>query len=239
VKALILAAGTASRLRPLTENTPKCLLRIGDKTLLERTFDALLAGGIDDIVVVTGFLGSQIKDFVGKTFRNLDVTFVHNESYASTNNIYSLWLAKAYMGNGGFLLLDSDIYFDRALITALLESPAPDALALNRHPLGEEEIKVIVDPANRIVGISKTCSIEAAAGESIGIEKISSGYAEALFGELDVMIKEEKMENVFYEKAFERLAAKGITFEAVDTTAIFSMEIDTVDDYAEAQKYRY
>jgi choline kinase len=236
VKAVILAAGTASRLRPLTENTPKCLLKIGDKCLLERTIDGLLANGIHDIIIVTGFLHGKIRDFIRQSFPKLKVTFVYNERYASTNNIYSLWLTKTNVGDSDFLLLDSDIYFDKALITALLDSSVPDCLALNRHALGEEEIKVIVDSENKVREISKTCSPEAAAGESIGVEKMSSLYATKLFNELDVMIKDEKLDNVFYELAFERLASKGEMFEAVDTTGIFSMEIDTVDDYMEAQK---
>lgn len=236
MKALILAAGVASRLRPLTENTPKCLLKIGSKCLLERTIDALSANGIKDITIVTGFLHMQIEDFVFNTFPDLKVEYIHNTRYESTNNIYSLWLARAAVDKHDFLLLDSDILFDKELISQLLKFPAADCLALNRHPLGEEEIKVIVDSNNKVVEISKVCSIEKALGESIGIEKISSSYAEELFNELDIMIKNENLENVFYEQAFERLVAKGKMFEPVDTTAIFSMEIDTIEDYTNAQK---
>jgi choline kinase len=237
VKALILAAGTASRLRPLTENMPKCLLKIGDKCLLERTIDALLANNIHDLTIVTGFFCGQIEHFVSESFPQLHVDFIYNERYEYTNNIYSLWLAKASMRGDGFLLLDSDILFDKELVTILLNSSAPDSLALNRHPLGEEEIKVIVDSDNRVTEISKTCDIHAAIGESIGIEKISSSYAKALFDELDLMIGKENLENVFYEKAFERLIPKGKMFEIVDTTDIFSMEIDTLEDYMEAQSH--
>jgi choline kinase len=86
------------------------------------------------------------------------------------------------------------------------------------------------------MAISKTCRIESAVGESVGIEKISSSYAEVLFDELDVMIESEKQENVFYEKAFERLIPKGKMFEIVDITDLFSMEIDTLEDFEEAQK---
>jgi choline kinase len=235
MKALILAAGTASRLRPLTEYTPKCLLKIGGKCLLARTMDALLANDVRDITIVTGFLREKIEDFVAKSYPELGVDFVYNERYESTNNIYSLWSAKKSMKEHDFLLLDSDILFDKKLIAALIEYPASDCLALNRHPLGEEEIKVVVDSDNKVTAIGKTCRIASAAGESVGIEKISSSYAEVLFDELDVMIEREKRENVFYEKAFERLIPKGKMFEIVDTTDLFSMEIDTLDDFAEAQ----
>ena len=238
MRALILAAGTASRLRPLTDNRPKCLLKVGDKCFLERAIEALLANQVNDIAIVTGFLREQIEHLVSEKFPDLGVEYIHNEQYSSTNNIYSLWLAKASVGTRDFLLLDSDILFDQALITLLLADDSPDSLALNRHPLGEEEMKVVVDANGRVTEISKTCRLDTAAGESIGIEKISAAYAQSLFKELDVMIEEEKQVNLFYEHAFERLILKGQTFKAVDTTAIFSMEIDTVEDYIEAQTKR-
>jgi len=131
--------------------------------------------------------------------------------------------------------LDSDILFDPAIIPAVLKQEG-SALALNRHELGEEEIKVIVDDKNRVLEISKVCSIEQAIGESVGIEKMTADYSKALFCELQQMIEEEGLIDVFYEKAFERLIPKGYTFQIVDTTDFFSIELDTVDDFENAKK---
>lgn len=234
MKAIILAAGIASRLRPLTENTPKCLLEIGGKCLLERAIGALEGNGIRDILIVTGYLQEQIIAFVGKKFPELTVEFIYNEKYASTNNIYSLWLTKEKVGTEDVLLLDSDILFDPDLLKTLLQFPDPDCLALSVHPLGEEEIKVIPDAANRVKEISKTCSITQAIGESIGIEKMSADYMTALYTELDRMILGEGLSGIFYEAAFERLIAKGKTFGIVPTEGLFSMELDTVEDFHNA-----
>jgi choline kinase len=107
-------------------------------------------------------------------------------------------------------------------------------LALNDHPLGEEEIKVVVDADGKMIEINKTCDPKSAIGESIGIEKMSVAYQTALFVELDKMILEEGLDNVFYEKAFERLIAQGHTFNIVDVTNLFSMELDTVEDFENA-----
>ena len=90
MKAIILAAGMASRLRPLTNNTPKCLLKIGERSLLQRSIDALTSNGIKEIVIVTGYLHNQIEDFVREQYPNVSVSFIHNDVYDSTNNIYSL-----------------------------------------------------------------------------------------------------------------------------------------------------
>ena len=87
MKAIILAAGMASRLRPLTNNTPKCLLKIGERSLLQRSIDALTSNGIKEIVIVTGYLHNQIEDFVRQQYPSLKVTFIQNDVYASTNNI--------------------------------------------------------------------------------------------------------------------------------------------------------
>jgi Predicted sugar nucleotidyltransferases len=236
MKAIILAAGIASRLRPLTNNSPKCLLEIGEKNLLQRTINALIANKISDIIIVTGYLHEMIETFVTQHYPNLQIEFIHNEKYESTNNIYSLWLTQKSVLNTDIILLDSDILFDSTIISCLLNSEYSTCLALNKHDLGEEEIKVITDSHNRIEEISKTCSIQKAAGESIGIEKMSNDFVRTLFSELDIMIQEKLQVNIFYEAAFENVIKQGANMYAVDTTSFFSMELDTVEDFQQAQK---
>lgn len=236
MKAVILAAGIASRLRPLTATTPKCLLKIGERCLLERTIDALMKNGLSDIIIVTGYRQQQIVDFLQGKYLNLRITFIYNDKYESTNNIYSLWLTEPYTNGEDVLLLDSDIIFDPKIVDMLLRSEKKDALALNQHELGAEEIKVIADNEQKVVEISKVCAINDAIGESIGIEKMSSSYTKALFKELKKMIVDEGLDNVFYERAFEKLIPQGFSFYVIDTSEFFSAELDTVDDFQQAQK---
>jgi choline kinase len=153
-----------------------------------------------------------------------------------TNNIYSLWLARKEADGKDVLLLDSDILFDPQIVERLLKSEHSDILALNNHPLGEEEIKIIPDADGRVAEISKTCSIADAIGESIGIERMSASYTTALYKELEVMIEQEGLDNVFYERAFERLIPQGYAFYVEDTTDLFSIELDTVEDFNSAKK---
>ena len=232
---VILAAGMAKRLRPLTDDRPKCLLTVGSRTLLGRTFDAMLAAGISEFVVVTGYRGEMIRQFLTDHYPTADIHFLHNGDYEHNNNIYSLWMTRDIVRGRDFLLMDSDILFDPQIVKRMLQEPGT-ALALNRHELGEEEIKVIVDSHNRITEISKTCSIEQAIGESVGIEKMNADYCEALFKELDQMIVQEGLIDIFYERAFERLIPQGHTFGIVDTTHFFSYELDTPEDFAQATK---
>ena len=225
----------AKRLRPLTDACPKCLLKIGERTLLQRTVDAMLAAGINELVVVTGYRAEMIRDFLTKQYPSLNIHFIHNGDYEHNNNIFSLWMTRPYTDGKDFLLSDSDILFDPQLIRAVLAEEG-NALALNRHECGEEEIKVIVDSENRIMELSKTCSIEQAIGESVGFEKMTASYSTALFKELEQMIEHEGLIDVFYERAFERLIPQGHTFRIVDTTQFFSIELDTPEDFENASQ---
>lgn len=238
MKAIILAAGMASRLRPLTENTPKCLLKVGEKCLLQRSIDALASNGIRDFVIVTGYLHEMIETFVAEQYGdNINVKFIHNDVFDSTNNIYSLWLARPEAEGQEILLLDSDLLYDPRIITKVMESGADNVLTLISHELGEEEMKVVLDHENgTIIEISKTCNPADAAGESLGIEKMGCRYTSALYQELEPMMNEEHLENVFYERAFERLIAKGHTYKVIDVTELFSCELDTVEDFENAKE---
>lgn len=232
---VILAAGMAKRLRPLTDERPKCLLTVGQRTLLQRTVDGMLAAGLNELVVVTGYRGQMIRDFLTQQYPQLTIHFLDNVDYANNNNIFSLWMTRPYTDGRDFLLLDSDILFDPQIIPEVLKAEG-SALALNRHELGEEEMKIVVDENNNIVEISKTCAIEKAIGESVGIEKMTAEYSTALFKELEQMIEREGLIDIFYERAFERLIPQGHTFRVVDTTSFFSIELDTVEDFENAKK---
>jgi choline kinase len=232
---VILAAGMAKRLRPLTDKCPKCLLEVGERTLLQRTVDAMLQAGVNELVVVTGYKAEMIRDFLTAHYPSLTIHFIDNPDYAHNNNIFSLWLTRPFTEGREFLLSDSDILFDPQIIPAVLNVEG-SALAVNRHELGEEEMKVVVDENSNIVEISKVCSVEKAIGESVGFEKMTADYSKALFKELEQMIEREGLIDIFYERAFERLIPQGFTFTVVDTTKYFSIELDTPEDFENAKK---
>jgi choline kinase len=169
--AVILAAGIASRLRPLTDSTPKCLLRVKGKPILGMMIENLTSSGIDHFVLVTGYLEDQIQRFIKENYPSVKVTCISNEVFASTNNIYSLWLAKNAVQSKDFLLLDGDIVFDKGIIDLMLHGRHHSALALRTHGhVGEEDVKVMTDKNGFVQEINKTMNPAEAAGESIGIE---------------------------------------------------------------------
>jgi choline kinase len=189
---------------------------------------------------VTGYRADQIRTFLtamaglpnheAPTFH-----FLHNADYEHNNNIYSLWLSMEVVRGRDFLLMDSDILCDPAAVVRIAQQTEP-ALALNRHECGEEEIKVIVDDSGHITQLNKTCNPADAIGESVGIERIAADYSSALFRELEQMIEHEGLIDIFYERAFERLIPQGHHFRVVDTTDLFSIELDTVEDFNRAKE---
>jgi choline kinase len=230
---VILAAGMAKRLRPLTDTKPKCLLEVGGKTLLQRTVEAMASAGITEFLVVTGYRENMIRDFLTSHASHFTFHFLDNPDYEHNNNIFSLWLAMQELHGEEVLLMDSDILCDPEAVRRVARQEH-SALAMQRHELGEEEMKIVVDEHFCITEISKTCRVEDAIGESVGIEKMTPDYTEALYQELRQMIEDEGLIDIFYERAFERLIPQGYTFQVVDTTDLFSYELDTPEDLEKA-----
>ena len=236
MKGVILAAGASTRLRPLTDQVPKCLLEVGEKPILGRTLECLLVNGVTEVVIVTGYREVQIRDYVRGQFPNLAVTWLSNDQYASTNNIYSLWLTRGSVSDQDVLLLDSDIVFDSRIIGLLLTAGHENCLAVTRDKsLGHEEIKVRTDREGGIVEIGKGVSLDKASGESIGIEKFGRAFIGRLFTVLDRKILLEKSVNQFYEAAFQEVIDGGETIVAVNVGDLPCMEIDTAEDLETAR----
>jgi choline kinase len=238
MKAVILAAGVASRLRPLTNDTPKCLLKIGDKSILERTIDNIVKNGINEIIVVTGYLRKMIEDFLLENYPKVNFKFIYNEIFDSTNNIYSLWMTKDEVIGSDMLLFDSDIIFDSRIVEKLVNSGYDNCLALRSdHILGDEEIKILTDENGSITDIGKQINPNNAIGESIGIEKFSRKFVETLFKILDRKIVIEKDVNIFYEAAFQDALDRGSKIYPVDVEELKCMEIDTFEDIDIAKEF--
>ena len=231
MKAIILAAGSSKRLGKLTEQTPKCLLSLGDKTILQHQIENLISNGIRDIVLVTGFCEELIKQACGSACR-----YISNPVFATTNSIYSLWLARQETRDG-FVVLNSDVVFHPQLLAGLLRSPYPDALAVSYHGgLGEEEMKVKVHD-ERICAISKELNPEEAQGENVGIVKFSPQGAKVLFETIEELVAQGVV-NAWLPLAFQNICSYYNLF-AVSTAGLPWIEIDFPEDLEKARKEIY
>ena len=145
MKAIILAAGYGNRMRPLTDDTHKTLLRIGGQTLIGRILDGLRAHAVTDIVVVTGHLADQLESALTAAYPDLRFTFVRNLRYRETNNIFSLALAfDAVEFDDDILLIESDLVYEPAVIRRAVESRYPNVALVDRFRSGMDGTVVTV-----------------------------------------------------------------------------------------------
>jgi len=230
MKAVILAAGCATRLRPYSDDMPKTLLPVGGVPILRRTITSLLRVGFDQFVIGTGYLEHMIRDAVTSWFPSLDVTFVSNEVFRSTNNAYSLLLTREHVQDDGFILLDGDVVFDLGVVEELVER-GPDSLAVRSvGTIGLEEVKVTADNQDRVLAIGKHVPVRSAMGESVGIELFSAATSRRLFEVLHDRVSEQGLVNEYYEAAFQQICDEGLTLYGVDIGSMYATEIDTIED---------
>lgn len=217
MKAVILAAGVGSRLRPVTARLPKTLVELNGKPLLGHILDSLQVVPLEEIVIVTGYLSHKIVDFAktrGENFR-----FVKNELYDRSGNGYSLLLARRCLAGCDFFKIDGDLVFDPEIAEALLAGRGDLRLAVEVNgELSAEEMKIEIDRRGNIIDISKEIPPERAWGESIGIEFCTGAGGRLLFAELESMMV-EGLRQAYYEEAYARLARKGARVTAARVPA--------------------
>ena len=130
-EALLLVAGMGSRLQPLTLDAPKCLTLVGGIPIIERLVDNLRAQGIKRLVVVIGHMERRIRKFLQRYRHDMQIDYIVNPNYRTTNNIYSLWLAR-HRVRGSFLLVEGDLIFDASMLDGMLQ---PNKMAISEtHP---------------------------------------------------------------------------------------------------------
>jgi len=201
---------------------------------LRRTITSLLRIGFDQFVIGTGYLEHMVRESVGSWFPGLDVTYVINPDFRTTNNAYSLLLTRAHVENDGFILLDGDVVFDLGVVEELVER-GPDCLAVRSvGEIGLEEVKVTADNEDRVLAIGKHVPVRSAMGESVGIELFSAATSRRLFAALHQRVREHGLVNEYYEAAFQQIIDTGVTLYGVDIGSMYATEIDTVEDLAAA-----
>ena len=244
MKCIILAAGAATRMRPLTDNLPKCLLPVGGKPVLQRAIEQVAAAGIDQIGLVIGFRGNAIREFVKKHFPSLRIRFIVNPKYESTNNAFSLLMAREFFSAGSrednpdsdLLLMDADIVFSPHLLPFFLGEGSPNRIAVRvagHHD--EEEVRVKVNASGQVLAIGKTTPLSDSYGESIGIEFFSSAAAQRLFETIEQRVRSGEGRHEFYEASFQAMIDQGVSFTAVDVSSFPAVEIDTPEDLRAAE----
>ena len=128
MQAMILAAGMGKRLKELTENNTKCMVKVNGVTLIERMLQQIEKKQLSRIVIVVGYKGKELVDYIDTLGIQTPIVYIENSIYDRTNNIYSLALAKEWLCKEDTLLFESDLIFEDAVIDVLINDPR-DTLA--------------------------------------------------------------------------------------------------------------
>ena len=150
MQAIILAAGMGKRLGEYTQNNTKCMVRVGGETLIERVMEQLDKLQLSRIIIVIGYKGAELKNYLSTVSIQTPLVFVENPIYDKTNNIYSLYLAKEYMREQDTLLLESDIIMEDAVLEKLVKHPYPDLALVDKYESWMDGTVVTIDEENRI-----------------------------------------------------------------------------------------
>jgi choline kinase len=253
MKAIIVAAGRGRRLGPETDAIPKCMVPVAGRAILHWQLGALASAGVDEVVIVRGYLGDRIAipgDFPGQ------VRFVDNPAWAENNILTSLFYAEAEMA-GGFLFSYSDIVFAPAHAQRVAAADGPVALVVDRlwreayegrvlHPVSEAEL-ARVEGAGATAAVSRVgkrlVTAADAAGEFIGLARFGSEGAEALRavwrdaaaqGHETPFGAAATLRQAYLSDGLNAVAARGVALRPVFIDGRWR-EIDTEEDLARAQ----
>ena len=151
MQAIILAAGMGRRLGEFTADNTKCMLEVNGVRLIDRMLGQLESLNLDRIVIVTGYEGEKLRNYLNKQYPDKTIVFVDNPIYDRTNNIYSLWLARGYMAEEDTLLLESDLIFDDSILEAAVNADYPNVALVAKYQTWMDGTMVRIDDENNIV----------------------------------------------------------------------------------------
>ena len=230
MKALILAAGVGSRLAPLTDHLPKCLVEVNGTPILMKQIENLHTCGITDITVVSGYLSHVLSSAVRGKYP--EIRILESVDYAVTNNMYSAYLAREAMAGEAFLMMNADVFFDASVIRDLLDCPYPNAVTVAVGRYMEESMKVS-ERAGKLTASSKTIPPEQALGCSIDVYKFSADAAREFFSKCSEYIDARNDRKQWSEVALHDILAE-VEFDACPLRGRW-MEIDNAGDLLAAQ----
>jgi len=207
MKVFILAAGVGSRLRPLTDMKPKCLVRVGGKPILAYQIEAYLESGLNagDIIIAGGYRTDMMDAYLKNNFPG--VVLIENKVYDTTNNMFSLHYALKEMGideNEGIIINNGDCIYDSHIISGIISDSRHDTVAVHRDEYLAESMKVAVTDGI-IRTISKEIPESEAFGVSIDLYRLSHVSAIKLLEIMENYVVAQNQKNLWTEVALQDL----------------------------------
>ncbi len=251
MQGLILAAGMGKRLKQLTDNNTKCMVKVNGVTMIERALRILDRKGLSKIVIVVGYKGQNLKEYVKELDINTPIIFIDNPIYDKTNNIYSLALAKEYLCVEDTLILESDIVFEESIIDGLLEDDRETLALVDKFEswmdgtcmeLNDEDCIIDFIPGKHLKFSEKENYYK-----TVNIYKFSSNFSSNTYVPFLSAYEKAMGENEYYESVIKLIAmleTRELRAKRLDGQLWY--EIDNIQDlniaeslFAESKKEKY
>lgn len=228
MKAVILAAGPGTRMRPLTEDKPKALLRLKDESILERQLRILKNQGIEeeDIAIVIGYRADDLR----QEFSDTDIKLIENEIWDETDNLYSFKLSRDFAEGEDFIVINGDAVFSEGLIEKILEIDS-SGYPLDMETPDEESIKVQVE-GDRMMEILGKEPVEYD-GVTTEVFRVSAQDSKLLFNTADEISQQDKTQ--WFDSAVGEILDEAY-FKAVDVSDEFWCEMDNPQELRELRE---
>ncbi len=235
MKGIILSAGQGRRLLPLTQNLPKCLLRIEGRSVLEWQVRMLAAADVRQVVVVVGFGAAEVeRELADMTPYGMQVRTVFNERYDQADNLVSCAAARSEMQDD-FLLLNGDTLADAKILPRLLASPdAPVAMVVARKDEYDADDMKVSRAGTRVIRVGKDIVADETHGEAIGFSLYRGRGPELFTRAIDEILCEPESARRWYLSAVNLLAARGHV-QGVEIPGARWAEIDYLHDLPRAR----
>lgn len=231
-KAVILAAGTGTRLGEHAQGRPKCLIEIDGLTLIERSLDALDDAGITDVIVLLGYRGQLIIDFIGERYKTIAVTYVENPDFANSGNMYSLAQAE-HLIDCETLILEADLLYEPKAVPLLLQADHKDVILVGRLLNHGDDVFICGNKIGVIESISKQKTDGAVLGALFGISKFSANFMRDLFHQARQDFANGEL-NFHYEETIMATSSHGSRVWALVDHDLHWTEIDNEADLRRA-----
>ena len=210
MQAIILAAGMGKRLKELTAGNTKCMVPVNGITLAERALRILDKKNLSRIVIVVGYEGQKLIDYIGTLGIRTEIVYIDNPIYNTTNNIYSLSLAKNYLVAEDTLLLESDLIFEESLIDMLLEDERETLALVDKYASWMDGTCMVIDDEDRITDFILGKSLKFEDKESyyktVNIYKFSSHFAKNTYVPFLEAYSKAMGDNEYYESVIKLIA---------------------------------
>ncbi len=228
-KAIILAAGTCGRLGALTADRPKCLLELRGQALIARQLMQLYRHEIQDVTVVTGYLGEKIHAFLKDRVEYR--TYPH---FSETNNLHTLYYCRDLL-SGDLLILFSDVLTEDRALSSCLANRHDFALLVETSEVRPGTMRVRLD-GGLVTDIGSHIPVSSGDGNFIGIAKYSARATALLKAEIEAAVRQRGFDEAYYTQVLPMIAQAGHLVNAVPLNGARWFEIDTIEDYERAQR---